>query len=82
MRYRQVKLSPYRETAIATAQRYLDDDINLSYPVHPGTVGKVILLMLGVHELTSEARYLDRADALAGQAVKLFLGDGMTVPRS
>jgi len=32
--------------------------------------------------LSGEARYLDRADTLAGQAVKLFLGDGCPLPKA
>jgi len=82
MRYAQVKLAPYKETAIGAADRYLNDDVNLSFPVYPGTVGKVILLMLGAHELTGEARYLQRADALAQQALTLFMDDSCPLPRA
>jgi len=82
MRYAQVKLAPYKETAIGAADRYLDDDVNLSFPVYPGTVGKVILLMLGAHDLTGEARYLQRADALARQSLTLFLDDRCPLPKA
>jgi hypothetical protein len=82
LRYRQVKLDVYKTSILAAAERYMTNEIVLSYPVYPGTVGKVILLMLNAHELTGEQRYLDRADRLAQEAMKLFMGDGCPLPKA
>jgi len=74
-RYRQTKGKHFRVAAVAAADRYLASEIDLSFPVHPGTVGKVVWLLVGVHEITEDQRYLNRADHFADQSMKLFLDD-------
>ncbi len=82
LRYRQVKLPQYKTEILAAAEQYMKEEIDLTYPVYPGTVGKVILLMLNARELTGEKRYLDRADHFAREALKLFTGDGCPLPKA
>ncbi|HUT37135.1 MAG TPA: hypothetical protein VNE39_26880 [Planctomycetota bacterium] len=82
LRWRQVKLDAYRGLVLDSAARYLDGEIGLGYPVHPGTVGKAIVLMLNAHELTGEEKWLTRADHLAKEAVRLLVGDGCPLPRA
>lgn len=82
LRWRQVKLDIYKQLILDAAQAYLEGEINLSYPVHPGTVGKAICLMLHAHELTGEEKWLARAERLAGEAIRLFMGDGCPLPRA
>ncbi len=65
-----------------TARQYLTGPINFSFPVHPGTVGNVIQLLLDAHELTAEKAYLARAEALAAEAVQVFTGDGCPLPKA
>lgn len=82
LRYRQTKLDAFKNLILDSARAYFDGDINLTYPVHPGTVGKAIVLMLNAHELTGEEKWLARADHLAKEAVRLFVGDGCPLPRA
>ncbi len=82
LRRRQAKLDAYQTAVLHAARAYLRGEINLSYPVHPGTVGKAIHLMLAAHELTGEGKFLARAEHLATEAVRLFMGDGCPLPRA
>ena len=81
VRYRQVGGGAYRQTVLDSAAAYLDRDIQLSFPIYPGTLGKVILLMLNAHQLSGEAKYLDRAGKLAVQSATLFL-NGSPLPKA
>jgi hypothetical protein len=38
-------------------------------------------LLIAANALTGNAAYLQRADALATQAMQLFLGDGLALPK-
>lgn len=82
LRYRQRQLQRYRQRILGVADAYRTASLNLSFPVYPGTFGKVILLMLNAQALTGDARYADRADELADQAVGLFLSDGCALPKA
>lgn len=82
LRYRQVQLGAYRRFVLQTADVYRNQQINLSKPVWPGTMGNVVLLMLNAHELTGEAKYLDAADRFARMGVELFLGDDCPLPKA
>ena len=82
LRYRQVRHDAYRRAVIQTAEAYRSRQVNLSQPVWPGTMGNVIFLMLGAHELTGEQKYLDAADASAQKGVELFLADGSPLPKA
>jgi hypothetical protein len=82
LRWRQVGGDAYRRVVLQTADAYRSQEVNLSEPVWPGTMGGVILLMLGAHELTGENKYLDAADRFARQGVELFLGDGCPLPKA
>ena len=75
LRYQQVKLEGYRKLIVQTADRYLGQDPDLSVPLHPGTFGNLIFLMLGVYDLTGEEKYLASATDYANTAVGLFLDD-------
>ena len=81
-RFRQCKTVHYLGAAVSAADRYLTSEIDLSYPVHPGTVGKVIWLLVGAFEITGEQRYLDRAEFFADRAVELFLPDNCPLPKA
>jgi hypothetical protein len=82
LRWRQVPKDVYRRAVLQTADQYRSREVNLSEPVWPGTMGGVILLMLGAHELTGDAGYLDAADRFAEKGVELFLGDACPLPRA
>ena len=82
LRYQQVKLGGYKKLVLNAANRYLDAEVDLAFPVYPGTLGDVIYLMLGAYEITGEKKYLDRADYFAQRAVGIFLNDGVPLPRA
>ena len=82
LRYRQTGLLAYKTLVVDAARQYLTGPINRSFPVHPGTVGCVIQLLLYAHELTGEQAYLARAEALAAEAVQIFTGDGCPLPKA
>lgn len=82
LRYRQTGLPDYRRLVVDAAKQYMSGPINFSFPVHPGTVGSVIQLLLYAHELTGEQAYLARAEALGAEAVQMFTGDGCPLPKA
>jgi hypothetical protein len=82
LRWRQVRHDAYRRFVLQTAEAYRSRQINVSQPVWPGTMGGVILLMLGAHELTGEGKYLEAADRFAEKGVDLFFGDGCPLPKA
>jgi pectate lyase-like protein len=75
LRHGQVGIAPYRHLVMGAAARYLDSEPDTAIPLYPGAVGDAIELMLGVHDLTGEQRYLDRADHFARQAIDIFFTD-------
>lgn len=82
LRHRQTQPTLYRERILAVADVHLTSPVMLSFPLHPDIFGKVIHLLLGAHELTGDARYLTRADALAAQAIDLFITDASPLPKA
>ncbi len=82
LRYRQVPAAAYRTAALKTADAYRSQEINLSQPIWPGTLGSVILLMLNAHALTKDEQYLQAAERFAEQGVQLFLAEGSPLPKA
>ncbi|MGD8239743.1 MAG: hypothetical protein PVH68_14380 [Armatimonadota bacterium] len=81
LRYQQVRLDGYRELFLATAQRYLTSDPDMSITLYPGALAEAIAVMLGAYRLTGEQKYLDRADAFGKTAADVFFKDG-PLPRA
>lgn len=79
LRYQQNQEPRFRAMILATAQRYINSDINLDYPVYPGTFGDIIWLMISAQELSGEDKFLERAHYYAREGVSLFLKDS-TLP--
>ncbi|HDP33481.1 MAG TPA: hypothetical protein ENN29_00030 [Candidatus Hydrogenedentes bacterium] len=75
LRYRQTQKDAYRRVILAEADMYLGQQINLTSPVWPGTVGEAVWLMLNAYELTGEEKYLDAAERFAQESADLFLSD-------
>lgn len=82
LRHRQLPSETTRDEVLAAADVYLAAPVELSFPVHPGTFGKVVRLLLNAHELSGDARYLVRADELGREAIGLFLPDGSPLPKA
>lgn len=76
LRYRQTGKDIYRRALLAEADLYREEEINLSSPVWPGTVGEAVWLMLDAHELTGNTGYLQTATRFARDGIALFLEDG------
>ncbi|HPX42332.1 MAG TPA: hypothetical protein PLF51_17980, partial [Candidatus Hydrogenedentes bacterium] len=81
LRYRQTGKDLYRRMVLAEADLYREQQINLSSPVWPGTVGDAVWLMLDAHELTGNTGYLEAAGRFAREGVSLFLPEG-PLPRA
>ena len=79
---RPVRASSYRALVLAAARRYMTSDVDLAFPVYPGTLGDVICLLLGAHELAGEKEFLDRAEYFAGRALELFFAEGSPLPKA
>ena len=83
LRYRQVNLDGYKKLVLDAAKRHLNSEPDIAnFFVQPGTVGNVILLMLGAHELTGEQQYLDRANFFAQLAIELFFDETSSLPKA
>jgi len=82
LRYRQVPVAAYRAAALKTADAYRSQEIHLSEPVWPGTLGGVILLMINAHTLTKDEQYLQAAERFAEQGTKLFFTESSPLPKA
>lgn len=71
VRYQQTPSKKYRQLIIATAERYLAVDTP-NGTLFPGTFGAAISLLVRANRLIGDNRFLQRADELAKQAVRLF----------
>ena len=81
LRYWQTQSEGYLDLAVRAADRYLDSEPDIEFPVYPGTLGDVIYLMLEAYEITGQAKYLTRAQHFARKSVELFLTDS-PLPRA
>jgi hypothetical protein len=82
LRYHQEPADGYRQLILDAADRYLDSDPPADIHVYPGALGDAICLLVGAHGISKDAKYLDRADALAREAQRMFLNDGCPLPRA
>ena len=82
LRYQQVKLLKYEQLILAAAGRYLTTDPDPKAVVYPGAVGDVLWLLVACHELTGDAKYLDRADHVAGVARTMLFDDSSPLPKA
>jgi hypothetical protein len=81
LRYDQVKLEGYRKLIVQTADRYAGREPDLSVPLHPGTFGNLVFLMVKTHDITGEEKYLTSAEEYADTAIGIFLDDS-PLPRA
>jgi hypothetical protein len=81
VRYRQSGLAGYRELVLEAALPYLTTEFDFEFAVSPGAFASTIWLLLDAHELSDDARYVERANHFARQSVELFFGDGSPLPR-
>lgn len=81
LRYRQTQHEAYRRAVLQEADLYRSHNVDLTYPVWPGTIGDVIWLMLNAYELSGQDVYLQAADTFAQKAVTTFLDLG-PLPRA
>lgn len=72
----------YKKLAIAAANQYLTAIPDSDRLQKPGALANVITLMMNAHQLTGERKYLDRADCFGRVGVRLFLNDGLPLPKA
>ncbi len=82
LRYRQNRDEGYKKLIVGAARRYLSSEPNIDFPVYPGTLGDVILLMLSAREITGENVFLERAEDFARRAVSMFVDDVSPLPKA
>ena len=86
LRYGQLADGPdkkgYRKLILDCANRYLKTAPDLKGTIFPGPMGNVILHMLAAYEITSDKKYLDRADVFAAIAIDNFLTEDSALPRA
>jgi len=80
-RYEQTHQPAYRDLAIAAADAYLTSVPEAEADVWPGTFAQVITTELAAFRWTQREVYLERARALADEAVKIFWQDN-PLPRA
>ena len=81
-RYRQVDLGGYKKLILASAARYLISEPDPNATIYPGSLGNVIFLMVVSHELSGDAKYLNRADHFAEKAIEIFFDADSPLPRA
>ncbi|MHC4636501.1 MAG: hypothetical protein ACYTBV_03220 [Planctomycetota bacterium] len=81
-RYRQVGLEGYEKLILDCAARYLVSEPDTDVTIFPGSVGNVIFLMVAAHELSGDAKYLNRADYFAGKAIEIFFDNDSPLPKA
>ncbi len=82
LRWKQVKRDGYKKLFLEAAERYMTSDPDASKVVWPGAVGDAIMLLLEVHRITGDQRYLARADSLGRIAVELFFPGDSPLPKA
>jgi len=80
-RWRQTRDENYRKLVLQAAEAYLAAEPPPNAVLYPGVFGDVISLLVTSGQMTGESRFMDRADALAEQAIRLFWNDG-PLPRA
>lgn len=81
-RYKQVANPGYKELIMATADRYLDSEPNIDFPIYPGTMGDVVWVLLNAYELSGEKNYIHRANYFAEKSIEMFLDDNSPLPKA
>jgi hypothetical protein len=82
LRYEQVGLEGYRDLAVSAANRYLESEPDIAFPVYPGTLGGAIILQLRTYRLTGDALYLERANHFAQRSLRIFFTNDSPLPRA
>ena len=72
----------YKKLILAAADQYLNVVPDNNELQKPGALASVITLMMNAHQLTGENKYFDSADKFGRVGVKLFLDDGLPLPRA
>lgn len=72
----------YKKLILAAADQYLTAIPDSNRLQKPGALASVITLMMNAHQLTGKKKYIDRADEFGRLSVKLFLDDGLPLPRA
>jgi hypothetical protein len=87
-RYEQIQkehqelASKYKCLILAAADQYLEADPDTKQLLKPDALAEAIGLMLNAHEISGEKKYLNRADHFGQLGIKLFLDDGLPLPKA
>lgn len=82
IRYRQNHDEAFRRLALQGADRYLRTDPQPGEAIYPGALGDILWILLDAHELTTDHRYLARADEIARLAMSTVMDDLSPLPKA
>jgi len=72
----------YQQLILSAANLYLTATPDTNDLVKPKTIAYVITLMINSYSITGEKEYLERADYFGQLGIKLFLDDGLSLPKA
>ena len=72
----------YKLLILSAANQYLTATPDTNDLLKPETIAHAITLMLNSHSITGKEEYLDRANYFGHLGIKLFLDDGLPLPRA
>ena len=72
----------HKQLILSAAKVYLTATPDTNVLVKPGTITSVIELMINSYSLTGEKKYLERGDYFGQLGIKLFLDDGLPLPKA
>lgn len=72
----------YRSLVLSAAHFYLTTTPDTQLLLKPRAIASVITLMLNSHQITEKKEYLERANYFGQLGIKLFLDDGLPLPKA
>jgi len=72
----------YKQLILSAANLYLTATPDPKNLVKPETIANVITLMISSHRITGKKEYLGRANYFGQLGIKLFLDDGLSLPKA
>lgn len=72
----------YGRLILAAADRYLTAEPDRKGVLKPSVFADVIKLLLNAYEMSGDRKYLDRVDHFGRLGIKLFLVDGLALPKA
>lgn len=82
VRFNQTQNENFLPVIRSAAEAYLTTEPDIDFPVYPGTMGQVILLLVDSYRLFGDEIYLERAHHFANRAVEMFFENNNALPKA